>query len=707
MSARTARSADNQSASSAMGRVWVALCLMVLIATGIGATFWLQQNPKPNDNITAPAHPNVLLITMDTTRADHLGCYGHPDSITPNINQIAREGVLFEQCVSAAPGTLASHSSILTGLYPYVHGARDNVGYRLSEANTTLAEVLKENGFTTGAFVSATPLHRRSGVDQGFETFRDADTEPMLVGSTTSDRAIGWMRQHAKERLFAWVHFYDPHFPYEAPSDFATSAPNPYLREISYMDAQIGRIIDELKRLNLYDNTIIALVADHGESLGQHEEMTHLYFVYDTTIHVPLILRARGIAPENVRIKSPVRTVDLTPTLLSMLDLPPLPVSQGLDLQPLMDGSTVALDVPAYAETIAGKLTLGTSILRSIRIDNWKYIHAPQAELYDISQDPGELKNLAADLPDETRSMQEALHSLIAESPRIGDREDHAASLDASELAHLESLGYVGGDQKNRIAVANELDILEPNGGDPKDFATEISTLSDAQHSLSHGEFQRAETMFRTLVEKFPNVVGLRERLARAIFSQDRYDEAIEIYAALTVDHPNNVSVRYGYGRLLDKVGRRAEAIEQLATTIRLDPGHAEACHDLAMALREGGKVEEAIHYLKQAASTRPSYVQAHVDLAMLYLDLEKFDNAVTSFRKAVKISPENPRLQAYVAFALLKAGRYDDATSAARTALSLDANYKPAQRILSDIKRIKAILSKTKQGNTEEVHGT
>ncbi len=708
MSARGAQRPNRISPPTSKSGVWILSAMLGLIALSVGAAVWMASAPtSPDANEARVRPPNVLVITMDTTRADHLGCYGHPAGVTPNIDKIAREGVLFEQCVSAAPSTLSSHATIFTGLYPYVHGARDNVGYRLREANTTLAEALSEQGFVTGAFISAAPLHRRSGIDQGFETFMDAGTESMLVGEETCDRAIRWLREHANERLFGWVHFYDPHFPYEAPEDSVSTAPNPYLREIAYMDSQIGRLVSELKRLNLYDNTIIVLVADHGESLGEHDELTHLYFIYDTTIHVPLILRAGGLLPANTRVEAPVRTVDISPTLLSMLNLEPLPISQGTNLQPLVAGSKSNHELPGYSETIAGKLTLDTSILRSLRIGKWKYIHAPRAELYDLSNDPGELQNLVTEFPGQTQTLQDALRGLIAESPEIGGDADDAVALDEEDLNRLEGLGYVGGDQENRIAATHELDLFEPTGGDPKDFAGAITTLSMAQHHLSHGEFQEAEATFRELVAQFPDVIEMQKRLARAIFSQNRFDEAIKIYETLCAKHPENVGVRYGYGRLLDKVGRRAEAIEQLAATLRLDPDHAEACHDLAAALSKDGHIDEAIEYYRHAVRIRPSYVQAHVDLAMLHLDQQQFDSAIKSFRKAASISPANPRLQAYIAFAMLKAGQYDDATSAAQTALSLDANYKPAQRILADIKRIKAIQMKAKQEGVDDLQGT
>ncbi len=707
MGARIAQRTAKATPPTSKSGVWILSALLGLIALGFGIAFLVRDDSTTPLIKRPPTRPNVLFITMDTTRADHIGCYGHPTNVTPNINKIASEGVLFEQCVSAAPSTLASHASIFTSLFPFVHGARNNIGYRLGESNKTLAEILSERGFATSAFVSAAPLHRRSGIDQGFALFQDADTDNMLVGAKTCDRAIRWLRENSDKRFFSWIHFFDPHFPYEAPADFEVNTSNPYLREIAYMDSQIGRLTDELKRLNVYDNTIIVLVADHGESLGQHNEMTHLYFVYDTTIHVPLIVRAGGLLPENVRVSEPVRTVDIAPTLLSLLKQKPLPVSQGVNLQPLIAGEQESLNASAYAETIAGKISLGTSILRSLRMGKWKYIHAPQVELYDLSNDPGEIKNLAAIFPEQIQTMRDALYALIAESPRIDKDGNDRATVDSEDLARLESLGYVGGDAANQIAVADELELFEPTGSDPKDFATEITILSAAQHQIGDGEFQEAEAAFRKLVERFPEVVELRKKLARAIFSQNRFDEAIAIYESLSAEYPDNVSVRYGHGKLLDKVGRHTDAMEQLLATLRLDPDHAEACRDLATVLLKEGHADEAIRYFHQAIKVRPTYIQAHVDLAMLLLDRQQFEAAIKSFRRAANITPNNPRLQAYVAFAMLKAGQYDDAATAAKTALTLDANYKPAQRILADVKRIKAIQTKKKQNNSDERQGT
>ncbi len=667
---------------------WKIPALLAVIVLGAGAFLLMRGGASDSNTDNDSKRLNVLLITMDTTRADHLGCYGHPSHVTPNIDLIAQQGAVFEQCMASAPSTFPSHSSIMTGLYQYVHGARDNIGYRLSESNVTLAETLQEKGYATGAFVSAAPLERRSGIGQGFQTYEDSGDDTELIGAQTSDRAIRWLRNHATERFFAWVHFYDPHFPYEAPADFISSAPNAYLREIAYMDAQIGRITTELKRLNSYDNTIIVLVADHGEGLGQHNEKTHLYFIYNTTIHVPFILRAPNLVQSNRRIQTLVRTIDIAPTILELLDMKLPPVCQGTGLEALATGNKQDLRLSAYSETIAGNQTLGASILRSISTGQYKYIHAPRPELYDLAVDPGEINNLAEERAEQVTTMREAMRGLIAESPEIEDLGDETIKLDAQDLARLESLGYVGGDLKSLPPSESELDLFEPDGPDPKDFADEFSVLSEAQHLLLDRKFREAEDSFRRLAKQFPDVIDLKKKLARAVFNQDRFDEAIQIYDEICNEHPDEVGVRYGYGKLLDKVGRRKDAIKQFIATIQLDPEHPEACHDLGIALREEGHIPEAIRYLQQAVRARPSYIRAHVNLARIHLEQQEFDEAISSFRAAADVSPEDPELRASVAFALLRAGRYDSAAIEANAALALDASYKPAQRILGEIKK-------------------
>ncbi|MCA9251659.1 MAG: sulfatase-like hydrolase/transferase [Phycisphaerales bacterium] len=667
--------------SAISAKVAILLCL---IAIATASTLWaIRKSPSADVKPT-----NVLLITMDTTRADHLGCYGHPANVTPNIDAIANEGVLFEQCMSSAPSTLPSHSAIMTSTHPFVHGARDNIGYRLSQSNTTLAEVFQEKGFKTAAFVSAAVLNRHTGIDQGFSLYVDAGDETEILGQKTCDRAIEWIRAQTENPFFAWVHFYDPHFVYEAPANFVSTAPNAYLREIAYMDAQIGRIFDELKRLGHYDDTLIVLIADHGEGLGQHGENTHLYFLYNTTISVPFVMRCPQQIPAKTRIGSVVRSVDVAPTVLSIMNSDPLPIAQGTDLTSLISGSKGASRHPAYAETIAGHYTLGTSILRSLRVDNWKYIHAPRPELYNIDDDPVEMINLADKMPEKTEELREELRSLIAESPELIHDESSDLELSASDLARLESLGYVGGDDTQKPVAENEMDLFEPDGDDPKDHAADFEALSIAQHHLQHDELVEAEASFRKLADEFPDVIDLKKKLARSIFRQNRFDEPLKIYESLCEAHPDNAGIQYGFAKLLGKVGRRPEAITHFATAVRLDPEYAEAYHDLAIEIRDDGHAEDAIPYFRQAIRARPSYIRARVNLARLLLAQSKVEEAIEEFRGAVEVSPDEAELRSYLAFALLKAEKFEEAKAVAQQALKLDPNHAPAKRLLIEIEK-------------------
>jgi arylsulfatase A-like enzyme/Flp pilus assembly protein TadD len=675
-----------------IGAISTKLALLLCVAAiAIVSTVWAVRRTK-----LAPTKPtNVLLITMDTTRSDHLGCYGHPARVTPNIDALANEGVLFEQCVSSAPSTLPSHSAIMTSTHPFVHGARDNIGYRLSQSNTTLAEVFQGNGYDTAAFVSAAVLNRHTGIDQGFTNYVDAGDETEILGQKTCDNTIRWLQSRTENPFFAWVHFYDPHFVYDAPHEFVSHAPNAYLREIAYMDAQIGRLTAELKRLGCYEDTLIILAADHGEGLGQHGENTHLYFLYDTTIAVPFVMRWPEKLPPGSRIRSVVRLVDIAPTILSLLNLDPLPIAQGIDLSAMISGSKNTLRLPAYAESIAGHYTLGTSILRSLRVGDWKYIHAPRPELYNLQKDPVEMSNLANELPDKTAELRDELRSLIAESPELEHDESSSMAMNAGDLARLESLGYVGGDQSLQPTAENELELFEPDGDDPKDHAVSFENLSIAQHHLQHGELVEAEAAFRDLSDGFPDVIDLKKKLARSIFRQNRFEEPLRIYESLCQAHPDNAGIQYGFAKLLGKVGRRPEAIKHFIMAVQIDPEHAEAHHDLAIELRDDGHPEEAIPYFRQAIRARPSYVRARVNLARVLLSQSKIEEAVEEFKGAVNVSPEEAELHSFLAFALLKAEKFDEARAEVHLALKLDAGYDPAKRLLAEIE--KAAQSKSK----------
>ena len=365
---------------------------------------------------------NVLLITLDTTRADHLGCYGRPISKTPNLDRMAREGTLFANCSTCSPLTLPSHSSIMTGTYPYVHGVRQNGTYRLTDGNVTLAEVLGEAGWRTGAAVASFVLNHRFGINQGFEVYRDVEAGGSVVplaaerkGDQVCADAIEFLRSVGSSRFFLWVHFYDPHFPYVSIDQ--GHSPGAYEDEIAFMDAQIGRLMDEIAALVLEEETLVVVVGDHGEGLAQHSEMFHGYFLYQTTLRVPLIFRCPGSVAAGHRIDAQVRTIDIAPTILDALARPPLEHAQGVSLVPLMAGEVEHPELAAYAEATDSLTQLTLSPLRSLSVGKWKYVLAPAPELYDLRADLQESENVIARHADVADRMREELRDLIAAAP--------------------------------------------------------------------------------------------------------------------------------------------------------------------------------------------------------------------------------------------------------------------------------------------------
>ena len=351
----------------------------------------------------SPKSVNVVVVTLDTLRADRLSSYGFRGIRTPNIDGVAAEGVLFEQATATAPMTLPSHASIFTGLIPPHHGVRDNGGFFLDPSKVTLAERMKQAGYATGAFVGAWVLDSRWGLDQGFDTYSDHfDLSKYKVvnlgtvqkkGDEVMDLALPWLESVKQKPFFAWVHLYDPHTPYEPPEPFASRHKGqPYLGEVAYTDQVVGRLVSWLKTAGVWDHTVLVLTADHGESLGEHAEKTHTFFIYDATVHVPFIVRTPW--GDRGRSQAQVATVDLMPTVLDLVGLPPEEGIDGRSLARLVLDPGADAGGRAYSETYFTRFHYGWQHLRALRDGTWKYIDAPKPELYAIREDPGETKNV-------------------------------------------------------------------------------------------------------------------------------------------------------------------------------------------------------------------------------------------------------------------------------------------------------------------------
>ena len=407
-----------------------------------------------------PAPVSVVIVTLDTTRADRLSPYGFMNVSLPALERLAREGVVFDQAMSVGPLTLPAHTSLLTGLLPPHHGVRDNADSPLAGSHTTLAEVLRRCGFRTGAFVGSAVLDPDRGLDQGFEKYGDvgrardsAERRRQRPANEVVDDALRWIATVEDSPFFLWVHLYDAHRPYAPPEPYAsTYGHNPYVGEIAFADAQLGRLMETLERRRLLDRAVVVVAGDHGEALGERGEQDHGIFLYDNVLRVPLMVRAPSLAPS--RIGEVVRLTDVMPTILDLLELPS-PATNGISLVPLMHGRVADLDLEAYSESIYPE-RLGWSPLRALRVGRFKLIDAPRPELFDLARDPFEERNIYEERRDLAATMA-ARAGLIAGAGRVTPQD---ATPELRE--RLNALGYLTRTRTTPTAGGDRLP-------DPKD----------------------------------------------------------------------------------------------------------------------------------------------------------------------------------------------------------------------------------------------
>ncbi len=522
-----------------------------------------------------------MLVSIDTLRADHVGCYGARRAHTPHLDTLAARGVRFDVALSPAPLTLPAHASLLTGLDPPRHGVRHNSVYRLGPGLPTLAERLSGAGYATAAFVGSLVLDRRFGLDRGFEVYDDTTGGRVSAGTgyaerqadEVADAVLAWLRD-APERFFLWVHFYDPHASYRPPPGFASAfASDLYAGEIAFTDAQLGRILAALEARFGAGGTLVVATSDHGESLGEHQEPTHSYTIYEATQRVPLILAGPGL-PQGVVAPGPVSLVDVAPTLLALAGAPPLPETSGVDLREALEasgrGSGEALEPdgsarPIYMESLAPHLDFGWSALFGVRSGRWKYIRAPRPELYELRGDPGETRDRSADEPARAAALDRALEALLGSEQRFAT--DVAVS--SEDRARLRSLGYVVPEQ----AAVPDRAALE-RGADPKDRMSLLLELARAQVELDDGRARdalaRLDALGRPDAPGRPDVPAavpttvVAHRAAAALAAGDPERAAAEARAALAAE-PSRTDMRILLYRALSAQGRAEDAGRALA----------------------------------------------------------------------------------------------------------------------------------------------
>lgn len=595
------------------------------------------------------APENVLLVSVDTLRQDHVGCYGYRIVKTPNIDRLSEEGFTFDDAIASIPLTLPSHVSVLTGLYPISHGVRDNSKFRLALEFETLAEVLRQNGYHTGAIVGSFVLNSRYGLDQGFDYYDDDMTGgsqasafmfPERTADAVTESAIEWLKK-ARRPFFAFVHYYDPHMPYEPPRRYAAAYPDrPYDGEIEFTDAEIGRLLAYLETSDLMENTIIIFISDHGEGLGDHEEEAHGILVYESTLRVPLIIRLPETSDLSRRADTPVRIpdsvelVDIYPTVLDLVDIDAGSGEDGRSLVPLITGGSLPPDV-AYFESLYPYFSYRWSQLRGVRLSKWKYILAPREELYDVSEDPGELRNLMEAQPETATQMRVALARLLERERSPSEASE--VTMSAEEVRKLRALGYVAG---------GPTDLPEPtdvSGKDPKDMMVYVNDLlSVGENAFNERDFDTALRSFRRFTEVDPTNLQAHIRVARTLMELRRFEEAaVYFHRALEIDSTDSQSY-FQLGNIAQAGGDIDEALRLFERSLHFMPGSPEALANIGAALLQKGLVDSAVVRLEEALEVEPYNDIALLNLGTLSMSSQRYDEALGYYRRLLLAQPDN-----------------------------------------------------------------
>ena len=701
----------------------------VLVAAAV-LSLTLQSRAVPD---RAPAAPptNVLLVTIDTLRADKVGVYGARSPATPVMDRLAREGVLFEQATVQVPLTRPSHVSILTGKYPFVHGIRDNVSFPLAPEHRPLAELLKARGYVTGGFVGAFMLNAQSGLGRGFDEFDDTFNSEVRTSvflaeyqrraAAVEERAGPWIERVAggSRPFFAWVHFYDPHSPYDPPPPFdGRYARSPYDGEVGYTDEILGRLLARLDRLVVRDRTLVVVTSDHGEGLGDHAEAEHGFFVYDSVLRVPLILRLPGALPAGIRVRAQARSIDLLPTILNLVGEAAW-TPRGLPGQSLLPAikapDRTFTDSVSYGETLFPRLHFGSSDLRSIRVGGWKYIEAPRPELYDLTSDPGERENLYAGGTRRARSLRSRLFDALGGSPESAVVGVAAPKLDPETLRKLASLGYVTGTGGAAV-----------NSVDPKDMIVEFQAYTrgvrSAFEAYDRGDLQSAINLFQSTISsgradfdvhyylgcayarlgRFQEAVGpLREAirkmpaytpsyldLAKAYVALNRYGDAAAVLREGLARDPDNFQLHSHLGYVA-RLSRDLDVARQQYERARaLEPADFDVRMNLSSLYRDLGDLSRALAEVDAALGLRPDSGDAYNQRGMLLGGAGRFADAEVAFERASRLLPQDPQIWFNLGLARFRAGNAKAAAEAVRHALVLKPDFDDARKLLARIEK-------------------
>jgi arylsulfatase A-like enzyme/Tfp pilus assembly protein PilF len=616
--------------------------------------FYGRRGPAPSG---PAATGRVLLLTLDTLRADRLGVYGSRAGLTPALDALGARGTVFEEGLASAPLTLPSHSTILSGLEPPHHGVHDNGTYVFPPDLDTLATLLKAQGYATGAFVGAYVLDRRFGLARGFDVYDDRiarggdDGPSALEAERPCEEVVNAAQKWMSGRTgasFAWVHLYDAHAPYAAPEAWrAKHGDAPYDAEVAHLDSCIATLLDAAGK-----HALVAVVADHGEALGEHGEPTHGFFVYQSTLRVPFLMAGPGI-PAGEKRPGPARTADVLPTLLARLGVAPKTKLDGADL---LAGRPRG---EAYAESLYPR-SFGWAPLRAFRAGRFKLIDAPKPELYDLAADPSESKDLAAASPQDAQRLRSALAAFRSDERRAGQ-----APADAETVERLKALGYV--------AAAPLASESEAGLRDPKDALRSYRAFEEASWKAARGEHAAAVAALRPLVAAEPGNPTFRRTLAASLRRLGREREAAETMASLEQDdavawHERAVSQA--------RAGRRADAIASERRAIELNPLLPEPFNHLGTLEAAEGRLDRALAAFEAAAALDPNNARAWNNRGNALRALGRRDEAGAAYRRASELQPRDPDPLNGLGVLLVQSGRPAEAAALFERALALAPSF-------------------------------
>ena len=649
-------------------KLWnLSLLLLAIASFGVsGATWWyLSSSPL-----------NIVIVTFDTTRADRLGVYGYDQGLTEAFDDFAKQGVIFDRAYSPSPVTLPSHATMLTGIYPPEHGLRVNGTGKLAAQIPFLPEILKQHGYETGAFISASVLDAQYGLDRGFDHYDDQMparrksihvSEPRRDGEEVITSALAWLRKKSARPFFCWIHLYDAHGPYDhRPDVFADRfLQQPYDAGVAWQTRQFGRLAEFLRQNKLDSKTMVVIAGDHGEGLHEHLETDHGMLLYNSTLRVPLVFVCPRIFRRNIHVPEVVSLADMTPTVLDVAGIPLPKHVSGRSLRAALQGQAIG-SRDCYAETDTPFMSNRWSPLRAIISDRWKYIQTTFPELYDLENDPLELTNLADTAKDECQRMKDRLIELEA---TLVPSTAQNLKLSESDRAKLMTLGYVSGtNARKQEPTAKNAKPLR----DVKEMLPLLEKYDQARLLLSKGKIEDAMTLLQEIVAETNEFPSAGYLLGSCLAETHRLEDAKMVYRNVLVHCPDFTIVRHKLGRICASQGDFEQAAIEFSEYLHEYPGSAPDHFELGSALIQLQKFDEAISEFREAIRLAPKFVSAHISLGQLLTSLQRPNEALECYEQAVQANPDSADAHAYLFLTLAQAGQVGKALTHANQAISL-----------------------------------